>query len=55
MFNFNMVEFVKSKNGGIVPKEWFLEKYMTKCFYPPDKNYKRALNFSANYFLGQVT
>lgn len=43
MFNFNIIEFVESKTVGIIPKARFLENDMTKCFYPPDKNYKKEI------------
>lgn len=42
-FKFAIVEFISSKSVGTIPRSW-ISNNGTKCFYPPEKNFKKALD-----------
>lgn len=48
MFNFAIIEFTKSKSVGIIPWSWMKSNDLTKCYYPPERLYKKVLSSLPN-------
>lgn len=48
MFNFVIVEFTMSKSVGIIPWSWMKVNDLTKCYYPPERHYRKALSSDVN-------
>lgn len=43
-FKFTIVEFIASKTVGTIPQSWiWTSDNGTKCFYPPEKKFRKAL------------
>lgn len=46
MFEFAIIEFIGSNSVGIIPWSWLKINDLSKCHYPPDRQYKKSLNLS---------
>lgn len=44
MFDFAIIEFTSSKSVGIIPWSWMQINDLTKCYYPPERLYRKVLN-----------
>lgn len=47
MFNFAIIEFTLSKTVGIIPWTWIKSNDLTKCYYPPERQYKKSLKLKS--------